>query len=216
MRARSASPSACRASFTSEESLKAINFRSNNRFFRLSDIADGEARLRRSAAADVPLQRRAGHRPRHLHDHGRRRAGAWATTSRSGWPSSTRDLPVGIELHLVADQPHVVEEAVGEFTKSLLEAIAIVLAVSFLALGWRPGHRGGRRHSAGAGDHVRGHEAHRHLAAAHLARRADHRARPAGRRRHDRGRDDDHQARGGLRQDQGRDLRLHVDGISRC
>ncbi len=30
-------------------------------------------------------------------------------------------------------------EAVGEFTKSLMEAIAIVLAVSFLALGWRPG-----------------------------------------------------------------------------
>ena len=50
-----------------------------------------------------------------------------------------RDLPVGIDMHLVADQPHVVHEAVGEFTKSLWEAIAIVLAVSFLALGWRPG-----------------------------------------------------------------------------
>ena len=42
-------------------------------------------------------------------------------------------------MHLVADQPEVVEEAVGEFTKTLIEAIAIVLAVSFLALGWRPG-----------------------------------------------------------------------------
>jgi multidrug efflux pump len=50
-----------------------------------------------------------------------------------------RDLPVGIDMHLVADQPRVVHEAVGEFTKSLWEAIAIVLAVSFLALGWRPG-----------------------------------------------------------------------------
>jgi multidrug efflux pump subunit AcrB len=50
-----------------------------------------------------------------------------------------RELPVGIDVHLVADQPHVVHEAVGEFTKSLVEAIAIVLAVSFLALGWRPG-----------------------------------------------------------------------------
>ncbi len=49
-----------------------------------------------------------------------------------------RELPVGIDVHLVADQPHVVHEAVGEFTKSLMEAIAIVLAVSFLALGWRP------------------------------------------------------------------------------
>jgi multidrug efflux pump subunit AcrB len=51
----------------------------------------------------------------------------------------TQDLPVGIDMHLVADQPHVVKEAVGEFTKSLAEAIVIVLAVSFLALGWRPG-----------------------------------------------------------------------------
>jgi multidrug efflux pump subunit AcrB len=51
----------------------------------------------------------------------------------------TADLPVGIEPHLVADQPQVVEEAVGEFIKTLIEAIVIVLAVSFLSLGWRPG-----------------------------------------------------------------------------
>ena len=51
----------------------------------------------------------------------------------------TADLPVGIESHLVADQPEVVEEAVGEFIKTLIEAIVIVLAVSFLSLGWRPG-----------------------------------------------------------------------------
>ena len=51
----------------------------------------------------------------------------------------TADLPVGIEAHLVADQPQVVEEAVGEFIKTLIEAIAIVLGVSFLSLGWRPG-----------------------------------------------------------------------------
>ena len=49
------------------------------------------------------------------------------------------DLPIGIEAHVAANQSHVVEESVGEFTKSLFEAIAIVLAVSFLALGWRPG-----------------------------------------------------------------------------
>ena len=51
----------------------------------------------------------------------------------------TRDIPIGIEANLVADQPEVVREAVGEFTKSLGEAVVIVLAVSFLALGWRPG-----------------------------------------------------------------------------
>src|SRR5687768_15520595 len=48
-------------------------------------------------------------------------------------------LPIGIDVHLVANQPHIVEESVGEFTKSLFEAIAIVLAVSFVALGLRPG-----------------------------------------------------------------------------
>jgi multidrug efflux pump len=49
------------------------------------------------------------------------------------------DLPVGIEAELVANQPAVVEESVGEFTHALFEAIAIVLAVSFLSLGVRAG-----------------------------------------------------------------------------
>lgn len=44
-------------------------------------------------------------------------------------------LPVGIELERVADQPQAVTESVGEFVKVLVEAIVIVLAVSFLALG---------------------------------------------------------------------------------
>lgn len=44
-------------------------------------------------------------------------------------------LPVGIELERVADQPQAVTESVGEFVKVLIEAIVIVLAVSFLALG---------------------------------------------------------------------------------
>src|SRR5437868_970746 len=51
----------------------------------------------------------------------------------------TAHLPIGIEAHLVADQPVVVEEAVGGFTKALWEAIAIVLAVSFVSLGLRAG-----------------------------------------------------------------------------
>ena len=48
-------------------------------------------------------------------------------------------LPVGIELKLVSDQPEVVREAIGGFTEALLEAIAIVLVVSFLSLGLRAG-----------------------------------------------------------------------------
>ena len=49
------------------------------------------------------------------------------------------DLPRGISIDRIADQPKVVGAAVGEFTRSFLEALAIVLAVSFLSLGWRSG-----------------------------------------------------------------------------
>lgn len=49
------------------------------------------------------------------------------------------DLPVGMEVELVADQPEVVKESVGEFVKVFMEALAVVLAVSFLSLGWRTG-----------------------------------------------------------------------------
>jgi multidrug efflux pump len=48
-------------------------------------------------------------------------------------------LPAGVEVHTVAFQPHVVEESVGEFLQSFVEALAIVLFVSFLSLGWRTG-----------------------------------------------------------------------------
>jgi multidrug efflux pump len=48
-------------------------------------------------------------------------------------------MPVGVEIHAVSNQPEVVQESVHEFTKSLAEAIVIVLAVSFLSLGWRTG-----------------------------------------------------------------------------
>jgi multidrug efflux pump subunit AcrB len=49
------------------------------------------------------------------------------------------ELPYGVELERVADQPTVVGESVWEFERSLLEALAIVLAVCLLSLGWRTG-----------------------------------------------------------------------------
>ena len=48
-------------------------------------------------------------------------------------------VPQGIEVEQIADQPKVVEHAVGEFLRSFIEALAIVLFVSFVALGWRTG-----------------------------------------------------------------------------
>ncbi|GKQ52456.1 efflux RND transporter permease subunit [Bradyrhizobium sp. Ce-3] len=48
-------------------------------------------------------------------------------------------VPQGIDVKQIADQPKVVEHAVGEFVHSFVEALAIVLFVSFVALGWRTG-----------------------------------------------------------------------------
>ena len=51
----------------------------------------------------------------------------------------TAELPVGIEITQVADQPHIVDESVSEFLKTFVEALGIVLLVSFLTLGLRTG-----------------------------------------------------------------------------
>ncbi len=44
-------------------------------------------------------------------------------------------LPVGIEMNQVQDQPQAVKRSVGEFVRVLIEAVVIVLGVSFVALG---------------------------------------------------------------------------------
>ena len=49
------------------------------------------------------------------------------------------ELPYGIELERVADQPTTVKEAVWDFERSLLEALVIVIIVSLVSLGWRTG-----------------------------------------------------------------------------
>jgi multidrug efflux pump subunit AcrB len=51
----------------------------------------------------------------------------------------TADLPVGIEPILVSDQPQVVTTAIGDFITSLYQAVAIILVISFIALGVRAG-----------------------------------------------------------------------------
>src|SRR3954451_22156194 len=51
----------------------------------------------------------------------------------------TFELPVGVEVTQIADQPQIVETSVSEFLHSFAEALAIVLVVSFLSLGWRTG-----------------------------------------------------------------------------
>lgn len=51
-----------------------------------------------------------------------------------------KELPLGLELNQVANQPEVVKNSISEFSKSLYEAIIIVLAVSLFSLGRRSGY----------------------------------------------------------------------------
>lgn len=48
-------------------------------------------------------------------------------------------LPIGMELRKVSDQPAAVKTSVGEFMQVLIEALVIVLLVSFFSLGFRTG-----------------------------------------------------------------------------
>jgi multidrug efflux pump subunit AcrB len=196
--------------FTSEESLKAVNFQVNGRFFRLSDIA----KVRRDYVdPQQPMFRYNGVPAIGLAISMRKNADVltFGEHIKERLAEVAADLPVGVEPHLVADQPQVVEEAVGEFIKTLIEAIAIVLGVSFLSLGWRPGIV-----VAVAIPLV--------LAVTFVVMKttgvslqriwcADHRARPSRRRRHDRRGDDGLQARGRRRQSHRCDLRLHLHGL---
>ena len=172
--------------FTSEESLKAVNFRVNGRFFRLSDIA----KVRRTYVdPQQPMFRFNGTPAIGLAISMTKNANVleFGEHVKERLAQLTADLPVGIESHLVADQPQVVEEAVGEFVKTLVgghrHRAGGELSVARLA----SRHRRRHRHTARSRHHLRGHEADRHQPPAHLARRAHHRARTSRRRRDDRG-----------------------------
>ncbi|NBO40676.1 MAG: efflux RND transporter permease subunit, partial [Betaproteobacteria bacterium] len=51
------------------------------------------------------------------------------------------ELPAGVKLSNLQNQPKAVSRSVGEFIGVLIEAVVIVLLVSFVSLGW---HKGGR------------------------------------------------------------------------
>lgn len=124
--------------FATEDAIKNINLRVNDRFFRLSDVA----KITRGYSDPVqPLFRYNGQPAIGLAIG--MKAGAnlldFGHAVSQTMDRVIADLPVGIGVHHVADQAVVVEQAVGGFTKALFEAIAIVLVVSFLSLGARAG-----------------------------------------------------------------------------
>ncbi|MBB4481858.1 efflux RND transporter permease subunit [Rhizobium etli] len=124
--------------FTSEESLRSINLRINDRFFPLTDVAaitrgyvDPPSALFRfngEPAIGLAIGMKQG---ANLLEFGE---GLDAQMKRV-----VADLPIGVDVHRVSDQPHVVDEAVSGFTRALFEAIVIVLVISFISLGLRAG-----------------------------------------------------------------------------
>lgn len=124
--------------FSGTESLEAINLRVGDRFFRLADV--GEIR-RGYEDPPASIFRYRGKEAVGL-SVGMKTGANIITFGEDLDAVITRaqaELPLGIEIHQVADQPHVVEEAVGHFLQALLEAVLIVLAVSFISLGLRAG-----------------------------------------------------------------------------
>lgn len=124
--------------FTSEDSLRSINLRVNDRFFPLTDVAT----IRRGYA-DPPSS---------LFRFNGKDAIGLAIGMKSGsnlldfgaaldeqMESIIADMPIGVNIERVSDQPAVVEEAVSGFTNALFEAVAIVLVISFISLGLRAG-----------------------------------------------------------------------------
>ena len=124
--------------FTSEESLRAINIRVGDRFFRLTDIATV---TRGYTDPPQPMFRFNG-QPAIGIAVGMKANGnvvQFGEDLRARMRQIVSDLPIGVGVHLVSNQPAVVAEAVGGFTLALLEAVIIVLGVSFLSLGLRAG-----------------------------------------------------------------------------
>lgn len=124
--------------FSGAESLEDINLRVGDRFFRLTDVADIRRSYEDPASA---LFRYKGQEAIGLAAGMRQGANIveFGEEIDAVIAKAQAELPIGVDIHQVADQPHVVEEAVGHFLQALLEAILIVLAVSFISLGLRAG-----------------------------------------------------------------------------
>ncbi|MFT6425628.1 MAG: multidrug efflux pump subunit AcrB [Celeribacter sp.] len=124
--------------FVDADSLADINLRVGDQFFPLTDVAD--------------IQRGYEDPPSELFRFNGQEAIGLAVGMRQGAnivefgaaldaviEHAITELPIGINIHQVANQPHVVDEAVSHFIQALIEAILIVLAVSFVSLGMRAG-----------------------------------------------------------------------------
>jgi multidrug efflux pump subunit AcrB len=124
--------------FNSEQDIANTNFVVNGRMLRLSDIAT----VRRDFADPPQPMFRVNGQPAIGLAIAMRDGGdilALGNNLKQAMARISANLPIGIEARLVADQAVTVEGAISEFMSSLLQAIAIILVVSFISLGVRPG-----------------------------------------------------------------------------
>ncbi|WP_075800506.1 efflux RND transporter permease subunit [Roseomonas gilardii] len=125
-------------SFESEDDIRATNFSLGNRILRLSDVAEVH---RGYADPPQPMFRVNGREAIGL-GISMRDGGDVLQLGRNIDAAARRvmaDMPVGIEMHSVAEQPRTVELAIADFMGSLWQSIAIILVASFVSLGVRPG-----------------------------------------------------------------------------
>jgi multidrug efflux pump subunit AcrB len=124
--------------FGSEQELLATNFAVNGRMLRLGDIAQ----VRRDYSDPPQPLFRANGKPAIGLAIAMREGGdilALGNNIARAMADITGNLPLGIEPVLIADQAVTVKNAIAEFMTSLWQAVAIILFVSFISLGVRPG-----------------------------------------------------------------------------
>lgn len=124
--------------FRSEQDILDVNFAVGGRMLRLSDIAQ----VRRGFADPPQPQFRVNGQPGIGLAIAMRDGGdilALGKNIKRTIAEITADLPIGIEPKLVADQAATVEGAISEFMTSLWQAVVIIMVVSFISLGIRPG-----------------------------------------------------------------------------
>jgi multidrug efflux pump subunit AcrB len=124
--------------FRSEQDIAGVNFAIGGRMLRLSDIA----KIRRGYVDPPQPQFRVNGAPAIGLAIAMRDGGdilALGDNIKREMAKITAELPIGIEPILVADQAATVESAIADFMTSLWQAVVIILVVSFISLGIRPG-----------------------------------------------------------------------------
>jgi multidrug efflux pump len=124
--------------FAGVEAIAAVPVQANGRVFRLGDVAT----VKRGYQDPPAFIAREGGKPAlglgvSMQDGAN--IIALGENLKAAMAAVTAELPVGIEVTQIANQSQIVEASVSEFFKTFVEALIIVLVVSFISLGWRTG-----------------------------------------------------------------------------